>query len=249
MEFPWTIPIGSFRLSVHLLAETLAYSIGLLFYRFQRAQKGDAVSYSHRSYLLAAAIVGAVIGAKGLHLLHEWRTVLDRGIGLEILFGGKTLVGGILGGWAAVEIVKKRLGIFTRTGDLYAAPLALAIAIGRLGCFSAGVHDHTHGLPSDLPWAMDLGDGVRRHPAALYEAIFAAGLFVVLIIRGHRPHVTGRLFQDFLLAYLFFRVVVEFAKPADRIFGVSVIQAAAAIGWVVAYRRRFSAESTVEEKA
>ena len=47
-----------------------------------------------------------------------------------ILFGGKTIVGGLLGGTFAIEATKKILGITARTGDVYVTPLVFSMAIG-----------------------------------------------------------------------------------------------------------------------
>ena len=81
-----------------------------------------------------------------------------------MLLGGKTIVGGLIGGLVGVELVKLAMGIRRSTGDLYAPALAVAIAIGRIGCLLTGVADDTSGTPTSLPWGMDLGDGVSRHP-------------------------------------------------------------------------------------
>ena len=52
--------------------------------------------------------------------------------------------------------------------------------IGRWGCHFAGLADGTYGVPTTLPWGVDYGDHIARHPVALYEsgamaAFFAAG--------------------------------------------------------------------------
>lgn len=58
------------------------------------------------------------------------------------------------------------------TGDLYAIPLALGIAIGRVGCFLTGLPDNTYGTATALPWGINFGDGIPRHPTQLYEVLF-----------------------------------------------------------------------------
>jgi phosphatidylglycerol:prolipoprotein diacylglycerol transferase len=89
----------------------------------------------------------------------------------------------------AIEILKRRIGITSSTGLRFAAPLAAAIAVGRLGCFFAGIEDRTYGNPTDLPWGHDFGDGISRHPVQLYEAIAMAlflAAFVPMLRRAYR---------------------------------------------------------------
>jgi phosphatidylglycerol---prolipoprotein diacylglyceryl transferase len=83
--------------------------------------------------------------------------------------GGKTIVGALIFGLISVELIKRYIGLRQSTGDLYAIPLALGIAIGRIGCFLTGLSDNTYGTPTNLPWAINFGDGIPRHPTQLYE--------------------------------------------------------------------------------
>ena len=72
--------------------------------------------------------------------------------------------------------MKRYIGLRTSTGDLYAIPLALGIAIGRIGCFLTGLSDNTYGTATNLPWAINFGDGIPRHPTQLYEIAFLLAL-------------------------------------------------------------------------
>ena len=72
---------------------------------------------------------------------------------------GFSMAGGIAGAIAAVEAFKRLTGVTGSTGIVFAAPLAITIAIGRLGCFFAGLADFTYGTATDLPWGVDFGDG------------------------------------------------------------------------------------------
>jgi prolipoprotein diacylglyceryltransferase len=94
--------------------------------------------------------------------------------------GGKTIVGALVFGLISVELIKRYIGLRQSTGDLYAIPLALGIAIGRIGCFLTGLADNTYGTPTTLPWAINFGDGIPRHPTQLYEIIFLLALIPIL---------------------------------------------------------------------
>src|SRR6267154_2057155 len=92
------------------------------------------------------------------------------------------IAGAIVGGIIAVEIFKWRSGIRGSTGLAFVAPLALGIAIGRFGCFFAGLPDYTYGTPTDLSWGVDFGDGIKRHPVQLYESA-AMLVFLAVFLR------------------------------------------------------------------
>ncbi len=110
-----------------------------------------------------------------------------------------------------------------------ALPIIVGTAIGRIGCFLTGNEDHTVGLPTQLPWGVNFGDG-PRHPTQLYEILFliVLGMFIVWLSR--RPHREGDLFKCYFVAYLAFRFAVDFLKPEVRVFaGLSSIQLASLI--------------------
>ena len=96
---------------------------------------------------------------------------------------GFSMVGGIAGAIAAVEAFKRFTGVQGSTGIVFAAPFAATVAVGRLGCFFSGLADFTYGTPTGVPWAVDFGDGIPRHPVQLYESLAMAAMFVVLIQR------------------------------------------------------------------
>src|SRR6185369_7604019 len=132
------------------------------------------------------------------------------------LLGGKTIVGGLLGGWAGIELAKKCLGLTRSTGDAFVWPLAIGTAIGRLGCFFTGLSDHTYGVATTLPWGVDFGDGVRRHPTQLYESLFVLGLVVTLHIATRaRDLPSGARFRLYFAGYFAFRFGIEFLKPRE----------------------------------
>jgi prolipoprotein diacylglyceryltransferase len=130
-----------------------------------------------------------------------------------------------------VEYAKKRLGVRFNTGDAYVFPLIIGTVIGRIGCFMSGLEDQTYGTATSLPWGIDFGDGITRHPTQLYEAVFMLALGLVLLYRMRRPYPNGWLFRAFMFAYLLFRFGVEFIKPRFAPYlGLSAIQIASLIG-------------------
>ncbi len=220
--------LGSHPL-LHPVFETLGYSGGYAWYRRARNRRGDVLGEAQRWSVIAAATIGALIGSRILGLLEQAKRT---GLSWHALVwpGGKTVVGGLLGGWVAVELTKKLQGIHERTGDLFVLPLCVGIAIGRVGCFLAGLADDTYGTPTSLPWGVDFGDGVSRHPTQLYEVGFLCLLAFLLHRYGQRPHPEGAMFRLFLMAYLSWRLVIDVIKPQPLFAGLSLIQWSCVVG-------------------
>jgi prolipoprotein diacylglyceryltransferase len=124
----------------------------------------------------------------------------------------------LLGGVVGVELVKRVIGAQGSSGDAFALPLIVGIAIGRIGCFLSGLDDHTYGNPTSLPWAIDFGDGVARHPTQLYEIAFLLVLGALLHWRRGAFDRPGDRFRAFMIAYLGFRLAVDFIKPMPMIY-------------------------------
>jgi phosphatidylglycerol:prolipoprotein diacylglycerol transferase len=220
----------------HFLFEALAYAIGFRVYLHLKRKHGDPITDSTRWTVIAAAAVGAALGSKILFWFEDPHAMLVAAQHGDVatLMGGKTIVGGLLGGTLAVEIVKLAVGERRSTGDLFVVPACVGIGIGRVGCFLTGLADRTYGAATTLPWGVDFGDGVRRHPTQLYEIEFVVALGGMLgWIAARRRLPNGHLFKIFMLAYLSFRFAVDFIKP-DRAFGgLSSIQWASAAGAMV----------------
>lgn len=226
IDFPLYLHIGPLALHPHLLFESLAYLLGFLAYVRVRTSAGDAIPDSTRWTVIAAAVLGAAIGSRILFWFEDPAQTLARWDDLSYLMSGKTIVGGLIGGLFAVELAKRFVGEARSTGDAFAAPLALGIAVGRIGCFLTGLSDQTYGTPTSLPWGVNFGDGIPRHPTQLYESAFAAILCIFLWRMMRRAHVSGDVFKIFMVSYMAWRLAIDFLKPEARIGWLSGIQSA-----------------------
>jgi phosphatidylglycerol---prolipoprotein diacylglyceryl transferase len=94
-----------------------------------------------------------------------------------------------------------------------------------------------------LPWGWDYGDGLARHPIAVYE-ILGIGVLACVVVRGNIKTQPGDRFRRFVVGYLLLRIGLDFLKPPfgpasagalapDRWEALSVIQWACVAG--VAY--------------
>ncbi|PHN07154.1 prolipoprotein diacylglyceryl transferase [Flavilitoribacter nigricans] len=238
MEFPLIFKFGAITVSAHLLFELLAFSAGFQYFLRLRRQQEDRISDMNRLWVLVGATAGALIGSRLLGALEDPELFFSGRAGWLYYYQSKTIVGGLLGGLIGVEMTKKMIGEKHSSGDLFTFPLILAMIIGRIGCLSSGIAEPTYGLPSGLPWALDLGDGIPRHPTALYEIVFLLLLWASLrYLQRHYRLVPGAYFQLFMTAYLFYRLLVEFIRPGTEVlWGLNVLQLAC-IGGLIYYRR------------
>lgn len=146
---------------------------------------------------------------------------------------GQTIVGGLLGGLLGVELGKWLIGYKHSTGDGFIFPLTIAIIIGRTGCYLAGLHDGTYGIATNLPWGVDFGDGILRHPTQIYDQLFVISLALLIYAnRRFLRQVSGLSFQCFLAGYLLWRLFIDSYKPVlyAYLFDLSGIQ----LGCIVA---------------
>lgn len=208
---------------IHFLFESLAYFAG--FRLFAHLRKQDPISTEQRNWVLVGCIVGAVLGAKAIVWLEDPGKYFSHELSLPVLLAGKSIAGALVGGLAGVELIKKCIGLKQATGDLLVYPLILGIIVGRIGCLLGGYYDQTYGTPTSLPWGVDFGDGISRHPTQLYEILFLLGLAGVIHWRKQSSYIQGQLFQWFMVGYFAFRLAVEFIKPVPHVYwGLNSIQ-------------------------
>lgn len=177
-----------------------------------------------RLALSFGAFCGGMLGAKLPFVLLDWDGFVSGAAWFE---SGKTLVMGLVGGYFGVEATKWALHIRARTGDGFAAPVAAAIAVGRLACFSAGC---CHGIVTDAAWGVDFGDGLQRHPTQLYEFLFHLSCAVILVKLQSQGLFRGQLIKLYIIAYLAYRFLTEYIRPEPELWlGLSAYQWAALI--------------------
>jgi prolipoprotein diacylglyceryltransferase len=201
--------------ALHTLFEALAYAVGFRTFLWTRRRVAPhAFAHDdHVAWVGVGAIVGAALGAKLAFWIDDPLTAFRDFPDLRHLIEGKSIVGALLGGLLGVEAAKKLAGVTSSTGDAFVLPLTVGMCIGRVGCFLAGLSDHTYGNPTSLPWGVDFGDGQPRHPTQLYEIAFLLAQYALIHARRHALAHPGDRFRAFMIGYLSFRLLVEWIKP------------------------------------
>ena len=203
------------------MLETIGFIAGYRYFVFLRKKQGDIIENENRIWILIGATFGALLGSRLIGGLENPVEMFASKNILAYFYENKTIVGGLLGGLFGVELVKKIIGERQKSGDLFTYPIILGMMIGRIGCFSMGIYEETYGTITSLPWGMNLGDGVLRHPVALYEIIFLGCTSVFLIrlenkivfdkeniqtgsfgVRGFEEKVYAKIFKDKVKKYI-----------------------------------------------
>lgn len=200
----------------HYIGDAAAWIGGVAAARWQYRrwpQEASSLAGSTRPGYFLALALGALVGAWLFGSANSLRSIL--------VTPSHSIAGALAGGIVAVEVWKWRHGIRRSTGGAFVLPICVGIAIGRFGCLFAGLPDYTYGIPTSLPWAVDLGDGIGRHPVELYEsasmAIFAL-VYVRARLRGAawaRTHA----FHAMIIVYAAQRFAWEFLKPYPTVIG------------------------------
>lgn len=186
--------------------------------------------------MLGSKLPFALADPRGVYCVQTW------------ISDGKTILFGLVGGYLGVEIAKAIAGVRTKTGDSFAIPVAVAIGIGRLGCF---VGKCCYGVPTALPWGVDFGDGIPRHPTQLYETSFHLSAAVVLWLLERRDLFPTQRFKLYLLAYCGYRIVSEFVRPEIPLAGGltgyqwTAVVLIPVIGWLWRRDQRTAASPTL----
>ncbi|BBE50435.1 Prolipoprotein diacylglyceryl transferase [Ferriphaselus amnicola] len=228
-------PITSFPQQFHAGLEAFAISAGAFYYRRLLLCQGEttlSLLHGARYAVLLGCVFGAGIGNKLVFWIEMPHLLAMYWNKAEVWFAGQSMVGGLLGGLLGVELAKKFSGVRNSMGDAFVFPVLLGLMIGRIGCFVAGLEDGTYGVPTSLPWGIDFGDGIPRHPTQLYEIAFAALLWLALRrVQSAWAMQSGLLFKVMLCSYLLWRLCVDGLKPVpfDYGFGLSGIQVVCAI--------------------
>lgn len=223
MTFPIQLNLFGDAVNLHVIFETLAFFVGVRLYYYLKKGIVDPISDINRLWILLGAMLGALIGSRVIAMLETPAEILHQT--WLSFYQNKTVAGGFIGGLFGVEIIKKIIGVKTASGDIYVIPIIVALFIGRIGCFSMGVTETTHGIETDSLFGMNLGDGKLRHPVALYEMAYMVLLFGLFQKIKHVQLRNGDRFKLFMVLYFLYRFAVEFIKPYHPLFlGLSSIQ-------------------------
>lgn len=188
--------------------------------------------------ILLWIMIGGVGGSKLYFAVDVW---IRHGYPFfDLLFAraGITFYGGLLGGTLAAALACRKYDIPLRDLSAAVAPaLAVAQALGRVGCFLVG---DDYGKVTDVPWAVTFPKGAPPttdpvHPTQLYEV---AWLLPVAGFLWWRRKKSPFLFGEYMALNGAGRVVIEhwrvnepvlFGLTEPQVIGLSLIAVGTAL--------------------
>lgn len=195
----------------------LGYAAGAAVFRWAARERGtDTAGFRILAFV---GLFAGILGAKVTQL------VADGAFGRAALanpaLGGRALLGGLIVGWIAVEIAKRKMGIRRSSGDLFALALPAGEAIGRIGCF---LNWCCYGTRWSGPLSVFQHEA-PRHPVQLYSSLSAILIFGGLLGVKGRLRREGDLFRLYLILFGAARFGLEFLRERETLFyGLSPMQ-------------------------
>ncbi len=232
--------VGEITITSFGVLLALAFLAGYQTIRVRLRELGEPTDLA--GDVLLAALVGGMLGAKVYYLALTWdRTLADPA---DAIFSRSGLVwyGGLIGGTLAVAwVIRRRGASFLHVADVAAPGLALAHAIGRIGCFLVG---DDYGRPTDswvgvafpngyppttagnlrhdfgtrIPEGVPDSALLKVHPTQLYESVLLLAIFLLLWRLRKRPSAAGWLFGVWMVLASLERILVEFLRAKDDRF-------------------------------
>ena len=252
--FPVILRIGDFEITSFGLMMFLSFISGawIMGKQLKRYGMNPEIAWD----ILAWVAIGGILGAKLYYLALHWQDLVANPWEELTNRGGLVWYGGLIGGITALYLQirprknKPRLPMAT-IYDSTAPALAVAYAVGRMGCFLVG---DDYGVYTDSPVGIAFPEGsppstagqlrlagdtgvppglpdntvIPVHPTQLYEVGLALIMFAILWRLGARKLRPGQLFAVFMMLYSVERFLIEFVRAkTDRwVFGLSTSQLA-----------------------
>jgi prolipoprotein diacylglyceryl transferase len=195
------------------------------------------------------AIPFGILGGRFFHVITHPNDYFYQGADLLAPFriweGGLAIYGALLFGAVGAYIGSRKAGIkLTSYLDAVAPGILLAQAIGRWGNY---FNNELFGLPTDLPWGLEISssnraypaglpEGVLFHPTFLYESIWSLVGVAILLAADKRFNLRwGRMIGLYFIYYSVGRIWVEAIRidPSEIILGLRINIWSAIVGIVV----------------
>lgn len=230
---PIICKIGPFTIYSYGLMLSLAFGLASLLIN-RRAGKENISPGIILNFSFSVLLWG-VIGARLFYAIKNISYYLKNPIEIIMLQrGGLSWFGGLFFAiiFSAVYLKKRKLPVY-KIFDLCAPFVALAQAVGRIGCLLNGCCF-----------------GRTLIPIQLYSSLALIFIFVILRFLQDKPHKEGGIFFAYLLLYSIKRFFIEFWRSDNEIIflGLTLFQIISAVVFCFAFLKLILIKRTHELK-
>jgi prolipoprotein diacylglyceryl transferase len=230
------IELGPFRIHFYALFILTGIILALILtesrLRSRGAEAGIALDIS------LWAIPFGILGGRFFHVITHPNDYFFEGADLLAVFriweGGLAIYGALMFGALGAFIGARQSGLkFVSYLDAVAPGVLLAQAVGRWGNY---FNNELFGLPTDLPWGLEISsnnpaypaglpEGVLFHPTFLYESIWSLAGVGLLLAADKRFNLRwGKMLGLYLVYYSIGRIWVEAIRidPSEVLLGLRI---------------------------
>lgn len=223
---PVLLELGPLQIRYYGLFYALGFVIAYFLISYLAKRKELNITKDDVADLLLYEIIGIVLGARLIYVF-VYNPLFYLQNPLEIFAvwrGGLSFHGGLIGAIiAGYSFCKKKKINFYDLADIAVIPVALALALGRLGNF---INAELYGRITNVGWCIDYSKNQFvevpsgcRHPSQIYASIKNFTIFAVLWFIKDKKLPKGFMFWSFVALYGLFRAIVEFFRQPDEQIG------------------------------
>ena len=213
---PVFLHLGPIEIRYYGLVYVLGFVIAYFMPKYLVKKKNLSLSEDELETFLLYAAIGVLVGSRVFYFLfYNFSVLLQNPLEIfRIWNGGMSFHGGLLG----VIIMSlffcwKYKKDFYELADIVVIPTAIGLGLGRIANFMNG---ELYGRATTLPWAVDFGDGIFRHPSQLYESAKNFFIFGMLWFLNNKEGLRkGTIFWTFVMMYGTLRFFIEFVRQPD----------------------------------
>lgn len=216
---PVFLQIGPVEIRYYGLAYVLGFIIGYYILRYLLKKQNIGMTEEEYDSFIVYIALGLLLGSRIFYFVfYNFGSLLDDSLQFfKIWQGGMSFHGGLIGVVTSSYVFCRRYKKdFFALADLAVIPIILGLGIGRIANF---INGELYGRITTLPWAVDFGDGIGRHPSQLYESAKCFVIFGILWIMKNKELKKGTLLWTFITLYGLFRFFIEFVREPDPQLG------------------------------